>query len=319
MLKDYCEMVMSAAEMQKNHAAWLSVRKSSIGGSEAASILGLNPWKAAYPLWLEKTGQVEPEDISEKEPVRFGTILEQVVADEFCRREGKKVRKCGLYRSRKHPFMTASFDRLLVGEEAGLECKTANAFKRGEWDDGNIPDAYYVQCQHYMMVSGFPKWYLACLVGGNHFVTWEVERNETDIAALEAAEVDFWEKVQNGILPDMDGSESCTEALRNQFKGGGIEPIRLPMESLELLKRLDELKELKSGIEAEAKEIQNKLCAMLGDNETGLAGEGEEERKVTWKTVAGRTTIDSKRLKAEMPDVFAKYSKKSADSRRFIA
>jgi predicted phage-related endonuclease len=146
-----------------------------------------------------------------------------------------------------------------------------------------------------------------------------VERSEDDIAALEAAEVEFWEKVQSGTMPDMDGSESCTEALRRKFRGGGTDPVRLPKESMELLKRFDELKELKSGIEAESKEIQNRLCAMLGDNETGLAGEGEEERKVTWKTVAGRTTIDSKRLKAELPDVFAKYSKKSADSRRFTA
>lgn len=96
------------------------------------------------------------------EPVHFGTILEQVVADEFCRREGKKVRKCGLFRSRKHPFMMASFDRLLVGEDAGLECKTSNAFKRGEWDKGEIPPAYYVQCQHYMMVSG-PASLVHCL------------------------------------------------------------------------------------------------------------------------------------------------------------
>ena len=58
---------------------------------------------------------------------------------------------------------------------------------------------------------------------------------------------------------------------------------------------------------------------MLGDNEVGFIGEGDDARKVTWKTVAGRVTIDSKRLKAEMPDVFEKYSKRSADSRRFTA
>jgi predicted phage-related endonuclease len=170
-----------------------------------------------------------------------------------------------------------------------------------------------------MMVSGFPRWYIACLIGGNHFVSWIVERDEEDIAVLEAAEVNFWEKVEKGIMPDLDGSDSCTEALREHFKGGMTEPIVLPKESIELLERFDQLKELKSSIEAESKEIQNKLCAMLGDNEVGFAGEGEDARKVTWKTVAGRTTIDTKRLKAELPDVFAKYSKKSADSRRFTA
>lgn len=319
MLKDYCDMIMPAYELEVHRDKWLEHRKSSIGGSEAAAILGLSPWKSAYQLWLEKTGQAEPEDISDREPVRFGTILEQVVADEFCRREGKSVRKCGLFRSKKHAFITASFDRLLIKEEAGLECKTSSAFRAKEWDAGEVPLPYQVQCQHYMMVSGFSRWYIACLCGGNHFVTWVIERDEEAIAALEEAEVDFWDKVQKGIMPALDGSDSCTEALREHFKGGRAEPVILPKESIELLERLDQLKELKSSIEAESKEIQNKLCAMLGDNEVGLAGEGEDARKVTWKTVAGRTSIDTKRLKAELPDVFAKYSKQGTATRRFSA
>ena len=317
-LKDHCTMIMTAAEIE-NREAWLKVRNDSIGGSEAVAIVGMNPWKSEYTLWLEKTGQSQQEDISENECVHFGTILEQVVADEFCRREGKKVRKCGLFRSNKYPFMTASFDRLLVGEDAGLECKTSNAFKREEWDEGEIPPNYYVQCQHYMLVSGLPRWYIACLIGGNHFVSWVVERNDDDIAALEQAEIAFWDKVQRHIMPEVDGSESSTDSLKKMYKGGQAEPVMLPKESMDLLKRLDELKALKSDIDSQTKDIQNKLCAMLGDNEIGIIGEGDNERKVTWKTVNGRVTIDSKKLKKDLPDVFEKYSKKSADSRRFSA
>ena len=317
-LKDHCTMIMTAAEIE-NREAWLKVRNDSIGGSEAAAIVGMNPWKSAYTLWLEKTGQSQQEDISDNECVHFGTILEQVVADEFCRREGKKARKCGLFRSNKYPFMTGSFDRLLVGENAGLECKTSNAFKREEWDEGEIPPNYYVQCQHYMLVSGLPRWYIACLVGGNHFVSWVVERNDDDIAALEQAEIAFWDKVQRHIMPEVDGSESSTDSLKKMYKGGQAEPVMLPQESMDLLKRLDELKALKADIDSQTKDIQNKLCAMLGDNEIGIIGEGDNERKVTWKTVNGRVTIDSKKLKKDLPDVFEKYSKKSADSRRFSA
>ena len=317
-LKDHCTMIMTAAEIE-NREAWLKVRNDSIGGSEAAAIVGMNPWKSAYTLWLEKTGQSQQEDISDNECVHFGTILEQVVADEFCRREGKKVRKCGLFRSNRYPFMTASFDRLLVGEDAGLECKTSNAFKREEWDEGEIPPNYYVQCQHYMLVSGLPRWYIACLIGGNHFVSWVVERNDDDIAALEQAEIAFWDKVQRHIMPEVDGSESSTDSLKKMYKGGQAEPVMLPQESMDLLKRLDELKALKSDIDSQTKDIQNKLCAMLGDNEIGIIGEGDNERKVSWKTVNGRLTIDSQKLKKDLPDVYKKYSKKSADSRRFSA
>ena len=298
-LKDHCTMIMTAAEIE-NREAWLKVRNDSIGGSEAAAIVGMNPWKSAYTLWLEKTGQSQQEDISDNECVHFGTILEQVVADEFCRREGKKVRKCGLFRSNRYPFMTASFDRLLVGEDAGLECKTSNAFKREEWDEGEIPPNYYVQCQHYMLVSGLPRWYIACLIGGNHFVSWVVERNDDDIAALEQAEIAFWDKVQRHIMPEVDGSESSTDSLKKMYKGGQAEPVMLPQESMDLLKRLDELKALKSDIDSQTKDIQNKLCAMLGDNEIGIIGEGDNERKVSWKTVNGRLTIDSQKLKKDL-------------------
>ena len=318
-MKDSCELIMTAEVMQKNPSMWLQVRQNSIGGSEAAAILGMNPWKSPYQLWLEKTGSAEPEDISDKDVVHFGTILEPIVAQEFCLREGKKVKKCGLYRSKQHPFMTASFDRLIVGEPAGLECKTTSAYKGKDWEEGKIPPSYYVQCQHYMMVSGLPKWYIACLIGGNKFVTWEIDRDEGDIAALMEAETKFWERVQDRVPPDVDGSESCTKALQQKFTGGQVEPVILPAETMELLARLDELKELEADVKTQKQDIQNRICAMLGDNEVGIARDADGERKVTWKTVAGRITIDSKRLKAEMPEVYKAYSKQGAATRRFTA
>lgn len=318
-MKDSCELIMTAEVMQKNPSMWLQVRQNSIGGSEAAAILGMNPWKSPYQLWLEKTGSAEPEDISDKDVVHFGTLLEPIVAQEFCLREGKKVKKCGLYRSKQHPFMTASFDRLIVGEAAGLECKTTSAYKGKDWEEGKIPPSYYVQCQHYMMVSGLPKWYIACLIGGNKFVTWEIDRDEDDIAALMEAETKFWERVQDRVPPDVDGSESCTKALQQKFTGGQVEPVILPAETMALLTRLDELKELEANVKTQKQDIQNRICAMLGDNEVGIARDADGERKVTWKTVAGRVTIDSKRLKAEMPEVYKAYSKQGAATRRFTA
>ena len=319
MLKDNCELIMTARAMEQDPARWLQVRRDSIGGSEAAAILGMNPWKSAYQLWLEKTGSAEPEDISDKGVVHFGTKLEPLVAEEFCRREGKKVKKCGLFRSKQHPFMTASFDRLLVGEEAGLECKTTSAYKGKDWDEGKIPPQYYVQCMHYMMVSGLPRWYIACLVGGNHFVTWIIDRNDDEIAALQAAECDFWRQVQYREPPKIDGSESTTKALQDKFKGGEIEPVTLPIEAMELLTRLDELKALEQDVKAQKQEIQNKVCALLGDAEIGYVGEGDNIRKVTWKTIPGRVTIDSKKLKEDEPEIYKMYSKQGAATRRFSA
>ena len=313
-----CDLILTAADMEASREKWLELRRGSIGGSDAGAIMGLNPWKSAYTLWLEKCGELPAEDISDREAVHFGNVLETVIATEFCQREGKRVKKCGLYRSREFPFLTASFDRLLIGENAGLEIKTAASWKRQEWDAGEIPPPYYVQCLHYLLVSGLDRWYIAALVGGNHYVCWIVERNENDIAALLAAEKNFWEKVQGHILPDIDGSDSTTESLKARYGGGG-NPIELPGKAASLLARWDELKELKAGLDAEAKEIQNQLCGMLGDAETGILGEGDTARKISWKSYPGRVTIDSKKLKADLPEVYEKYSKQGAGYRRFSA
>lgn len=313
-----CDLIMTAGTMEADRAKWLEVRRGSIGGSDAAAVMGVSPWKSAYTLWLEKTGQAKEEDISDNERVYFGSLLEDLIAGEFCRQEGKKVKRCGLYRSRKYPFMTASFDRLIIGENAGLEIKTASSFKRQEWDAGEIPPPYYLQCLHYMAVSGFSKWYIAALIGGNHFTCWQIDRNEEDIKALLEAEADFWDKVTRHIIPEIDGSDSTTNSIKARFGGGG-EAVDLPAGAESLLTRWDELKELKAGIDAEAQEIQNQLCAMLGNAEIGFLGKGETARKVQWKSYPGRVTIDSKRLKADLPEIFEQYSKQAAPYRRFSA
>ena len=164
-----CDLIMKASEME-DRAAWLKLRNKGLGGSDAGIIVGVNPWKSPYQLWLEKTGQVEPENISEKEAVYWGTQLEDMVAREFTKRTGKKVQRHGMLESVAYPFLLANVDRLVVGEDAGLECKTTSAFKYKDWEGDNVPDSYYVQCQHYMMVTGLPRWYIAALIGGQHYV-----------------------------------------------------------------------------------------------------------------------------------------------------
>ena len=185
------KMIMTVAEMADRHA-WLKMRTQGIGGSDAGTIVGVNPWKSKYELWLEKTGQVVPEDISDREPVYWGNQLEDIVAQEFTRKTGKKVRRHGMVQDEEHPFLFANVDRMVAGEKAGLECKTANGFKAALWEGDEVPASYYCQCQHYMLVTGLPVWYIACLVGGQHYVWKPIERNEEDIQTLLEMEEAFW-------------------------------------------------------------------------------------------------------------------------------
>ncbi|WP_186824495.1 YqaJ viral recombinase family protein, partial [Bacillus licheniformis] len=139
--------------------AWLEARRRGIGGSDVSAILGLNKWKSPIQLYMDKIGESPLED-NESEAARLGNLLEDIVAQEFSRRKGLKVKKRNaILQHEKYPYFLANVDRLIVGRKEGLECKTATVYKRDEWTADSVPDAYFVQCQWYMSVTGFKKWH----------------------------------------------------------------------------------------------------------------------------------------------------------------
>ena len=297
----YAKLIMTVEEAASNHEAWKKLRMSGIGGSDVACIMGYNPWKKPYALYCEKVGLVEPEDLSDNEAVEWGIELEPIVAKKFCEKTGKKVKRWGTVYNPNLPWQMANFDRLIVGENCGLECKTANAFKKEEWEGDSVPDAYYCQCQWYCWLSGFEGWWIACLIGGQHFEYKYIPRNDAFIQDMAKKAYDFWvNHVSAKVPPEVDGSESCTDALKKAYpESNGVE-IALPSQANEIIARLDELDKTAKLIKDQQEEAKNQLKLLLGDNEVGVIG----DRKVTWKTQNGRTTIDSKLLKKNYPDAY---------------
>lgn len=124
-----------------------------------------------------------------------------------------------MFRSKNHPFMLADVDRMIVGENAGLECKTASPYMEDKWKDGKIPMSYQVQCHHYMAVCGADAWYIAVLIYGREFKYYKIERDEALIADLVRIEQDFWENhVQKGIMPAPDGSKTADSVIAEYYK-----------------------------------------------------------------------------------------------------
>ena len=153
-----------------DHATWLEYRKKGIGGSDAGSICGLNPYATAISVYQDKT-QEEVTEKADNESMRQGRDLEEYVARRFMEETGKKVRRANsIFYMEENPFMLANVDRLIVGEDAGLECKTASAYSADKWKDGHIPESYEIQCHHYMAVTGADAWYIACVILGREFV-----------------------------------------------------------------------------------------------------------------------------------------------------
>ena len=106
-----------------------------------------------------KNWRVEPEDISTKEAVRLGTYLEEYVAQRFAEETGKRVRReNAILRNTAYPWAHANVDRMIIGEKAGLECKTTSELNMKRFRGGEYPVTYYCQCMHYMAVTRFPKW-----------------------------------------------------------------------------------------------------------------------------------------------------------------
>jgi len=233
---------------------WLEERKKGIGGSDAPVVLGLNPWKSRMDLWLEKTGQYEEQ--VDNEAMYWGRTLEDVVAREFCQRTGKKVRRRNdiLYHP-ELPFVLASVDRLVVGEKAGLECKTVNAFYQ---DDGTCPPMYYAQVQHYMFVTGYPLWYVAVLAGGQRFYIYEVPRSEEYIEQLLTEEAVFWQLVMTGQPPELDGTEASTKVVSRMYPEAAGEEKELP-EAYELIRQYEEAAEEEKQAKLKKDEAANRI------------------------------------------------------------
>lgn len=289
---------------------WLANRMNGIGGSDAGAVLGFNQYKSPYTLWCEKTGRLSM-DAPDSEAMRVGRDLEDYVARRWMEATGKKVRKSGFsFQSKEHPFMLANVDRLVIGEKAGLECKTANALTRTHYDRGDIPATYYAQCMHYMAVTGLERWYIAILVMGKGFYTYTVERDEKEIEALISAEEAFWNSVMHGEEPEIDGSQSTADTIAFLHPESNGETEDIPNLEGDVA-MLDDISTRIKELEAMKKQYENRIKDAMKDIEKCDTGNAV----VTWKTVtSGR--LDTKKLKAEMPDVYEKYVKVSS-SRRF--
>ena len=160
-----------------NKVDWLRYRKKGITGTDAGAITSMNPFVSATQVYFDKiSDEIEEFD---NEVMRQGRDLEEYVAQRFCEETGFKVRRANaIYQNVEHPIMLADFDRLIVGQRAGLECKTVSAYSADKWKDGAVPLHYLMQVQHYLAVSGFDCWYVAALIMGKEFIIRKIERDE---------------------------------------------------------------------------------------------------------------------------------------------
>jgi putative phage-type endonuclease len=205
-------------EFFESRDEWLKARKNGLGGSDAGTALGLNKYKTRSELWEEKTGLTEPKDISDKPAVQYGTQAEEHIRELF-RLDYPKLDvyhiENALLRSKEHPFLTYSPDGLLRIEEHDLngilEIKTTtirSQDQEAQWEE-RVPNSYYCQVLHGLIVTGFDFVILRALIKReegkttleDYFFEKRLQSTQDDMDYLLKGELEFWEHVKNRTIP----------------------------------------------------------------------------------------------------------------------
>lgn len=264
-----------------NRDAWHEIRLTGIGSSDSAAAIGAHPFKTRFMLYAEKTGLLEAEDISGREEVECGTLLEPIVGVLFERRTERELKPWPQDTVVRHPFLdwmlaTPDFEQVCPKRGAGLlEAKTTSAYKSGDWDEAP-PIWAQVQLQHALAVTGKEWGSLAVLIGGQRFRWFDCERNDRFVGALMERLEEFWAMVQSRTPPEVDGSLVTAKALARLYPSENGLAVQLPEESdawdRERLSIAEEIRRL----EARKTELDNKFRAAIGDASFGVLPTGKQ-------------------------------------------
>lgn len=264
---------------------WLQARRTGIGGSDIAAIMGISPYATAYDIYKAKVE--EPEDEEESEFAYWGHKLENTVAKEFERRTDLKVQNVNfIMRHPVHSFAIANIDRGIVNPEiAGnirfkngelttdmiLECKTASEFVGKDWGDeetDEVPDQYQCQGQWYMGVTGTKVCYMAVLIGGNKFRIYRIERNQELIDHLfEQAEYFWFNYVLAGVAPDPVNLENAKDKFRRCDPDTTLN-LAVDSDDVAIFDTYVGLKADEKQLKIDIEEVQKNLICLMGHNET---------------------------------------------------
>jgi len=283
-------------------------RKRGIGGSDAAAVIGLNPYKTPLTVYLEKRGEIESPDLSDNDAVHFGNVLEDIIAQEYARRTGNKVRKVNrMLQHRKHEFMLANVDRLVTGQGKVLECKTAGAHMRDHWGESGsdeVPEPYLIQVTHYMLVTGFSQADLAVLIGGRDFRIYHLQLDTELGRMLIEAEADFWRRVVEGDPP-----EPMTLAdVNHRYRIDRTDSVTATPDIAEAAHDLAELKAWLSEAVKRKEDLELTIKKAMGD--AGVLVDAYGGQLATWKAQTSRR-LDSKAAQAALGQELAPYFKET--------
>ncbi len=280
------------------HADWLKERRKAIGGSDVAAILGISKWKSPMDVYLEKISTAEPDE-TENEACHWGTLLEDVIRNEYSRRHGVGVEKPkAIFYDRERPYMAANLDGIVQCDKPYIwEGKTANHFMAKEWEDDNVPIEYVVQEQHYLSIlEEMKKSEISCLLGGQNYIERVLPRDSELIRTIRDKEEKFWQMVIDRTPPEWDGSESAGKILKTLYPtstegkvvelGECGEDVHNAFRTyLDMKQMIDDNKNIMKDVNTRLEQAKQVIQAAIGDGEVGLIVIDGKDYKVNAKTI----------------------------------
>jgi putative phage-type endonuclease len=295
----------------EERAAFLERRKKGIGGSDAAAVIGFSPYRTALDVYLEKRGEIEPDDLSDNLAVQCGIELEDFVARKYATETGNAVER--VPETLVHPvhgFMLANLDGRVIGKPRGVECKTASPIQAknsdlwGRAGTDEIPQQYLCQVQHYLGVTNLEAFDVPVLFLGAEFRIYTVHRNQAFIDALIDAEAAFWNGVVNGIPPNAQTIADTRRKFPSHVAKTKVEADEYTRELVEEYLSLDEQIKALREVEERKENIAAKIGDFMGTNEVLTIGGVD---RLSFKGQSTGKRLPSSFKNAE-PDIFAKYA-----------
>lgn len=311
-------LVLAAGDYRRNRALWLKARRSGLGASDMATILGLNDWSTPLRVWQEKTSLLPPDDSDLSDAAAAGNMLEHPVAVGTVKRWpelGKLAPTPGLLAHEEHPWMLATLDRLLLerGSKGGrllsiMEVKTTTSQNyKARWIDGVPPAAIQVQCQQQLAVTRWPFLWVACYLRdtGQFMEPFKVERSDEVIGQLIHYGGMWWrDHVEGGLRPEPTFGDRGRLGLLWPADAAADAVVAGP----DLEKAVADLADAKRRRkQAEDDEELGAFALKMAMRErTGIV-DRSGELLATWKKGTSRR-FQEKKFKADHPDLAAEYS-----------
>lgn len=293
-----------------DRAEWLQLRRSGIGGSDAAAVVGLSKYSTPLQVYYDKLGESDSDN--ESEAMYWGNQLEPVILKEYAERTGNTVLKPpGILRRKDAPFMLASLDGYTADGKI-VEIKTAGRSDGwGEPGTDEIPENYLLQVQHYMAVTGFKEADVAVLIGGQDFRLYAVPADEDLQTLLIEREAEFWERIKAQIPPEPVSAEDFAKFLRP--KPGTT--ITATEDVNEAVSKLKGVKKALKDYESDKETLETFIKQFMADNEVLLDAAGKV--LVNWKGTKAPLKFDAKALEEAQPDIYKQYLKLGSPGRPF--